>query len=140
VLTRATADAKGSTMLNEYPVGVVLLSTDLAKSKEFYADKLQLTIIDEDESAITYLSGTTRLTVTASTTGSKDEQTKASWQVTNLRAELDDLAANGVKPEDYDTDELKTVDGVADQGKVWVAYILDPDGNALGIEQPKGDA
>ena len=124
-------------MLNAFPVGVVLLSTDLAKSKTFYADKLQLSVIDEDDSAITYGSGQTRLTVTASTTGSKDEQTKASWQVTDLRAELDELATRGVTPEDYDTDELKTVDGIADQGKVWVAYILDPDGNALGIEQPK---
>lgn len=127
-------------MLNEFPVGVVLLSTDLAASRRFYADKLQLTVIDEDESAISYRSGNTRLTVTASTTGSQDEQTKASWQVTDLRAELDELATRDVTPQDYDTDELKTVDGIADQGKVLVAYILDPDGNALGIEQPKSDS
>lgn len=124
-------------MLNLHPVGVVLLSTDLAKSRAFYADKLQLPILSEDESAISYASGPTRLTVTASDTGSKDEQTKASWQVSDLKAELEWLRSRGVEPEDYDTDELKTVDGIADQGTVWSAWILDPDGNALGVEQEK---
>lgn len=124
-------------MLSEHPIGVVLLSKDLGASRAFYADKLQLEVIEENDSAITYGSGQTRLTVTASTTGSKDEQTKASWQVADLRAELDWLATRGVEPEDYDTEDLTTVDGIADRGSVWSAWITDPDGNALGIEQPK---
>jgi catechol-2,3-dioxygenase len=124
-------------MLGQYPIGVVLLSQDLVASRAFYADTLQLAVIEENDSAITYGSGLTRLTVTASDTGSKDEQTKASWQVADLRAELDWLAEQGVQPENYDSDELKTVDGIADQGTVWSAWILDPDGNALGIEQQK---
>lgn len=124
-------------MLNTSPVGVVLLSTDLAKSRAFYADALELPVLDESEEAISYGSGSTRLTVTASDSGSKDEQTKASWRVTDLRAELDYLKTRGIEPENYDTDELKTVDGVADRGEVWSAWITDPDGNALGIEQPK---
>ena len=124
-------------MLNVHPVGVVLLSTDLKKSRAFYADQLQLPVVSEDNFAISYSSGTTRLTVTVSDTGSADEQTKASWQVSDLEAELEWLRSRGVRPEDYDTDELKTVDGIADQGSVWSAWIADPDGNALGIEQGK---
>lgn len=125
-------------MLGTHPVGVVLLSTDLQKSRAFYADALQLTVVEESESAIAYASGgETRITVTSSTTGSADEQTKAAWRVDDLRAELDWLTTRGVEPEDYDTDDLKTVDGIADRGSVWAAWILDPDGNALGIEQPK---
>ena len=88
-------------------------------------------------SAIAYASGATRITVTSSTTGSNDDQTKAAWRVDDLRAELDWLKTRGIAPEDYDTDELKTVDGIADRGSVWAAWILDPDGNALGVEQEK---
>jgi catechol-2,3-dioxygenase len=125
-------------MLSSHPVGVVLLSTDLQKSRAFYADALQLQIIEESDSAIAYASsGDTRITVTSSTTGSNDEQTKAAWRVDDLRAELEWLKSRGVTPEDYDTDELKTVDGIADRGSVWAAWILDPDGNALGVEQEK---
>jgi len=124
-------------MLGTNPVGAVLLSKDLAKSREFYADALQLSILEESDRAIAYASGETRITVTASTTGSKDEQTKAAWRVDDLRAELDWLKTRGIEPENYDSDELKTVDGIADRGSAWAAWILDPDGNALGIEQPK---
>ncbi|PPF87159.1 hypothetical protein C5B96_04510 [Subtercola sp. Z020] len=124
-------------MLSTKPIGVVLLSQNLAKSREFYADTLQLTVLEENDSAITYESGGTRLTVTASDVGSKDEQTKASWQVDDLRAELNWLETRGVAPQEYDSDELKTVDGIADRGTAWSAWILDPDGNALGIEQQK---
>ncbi|WP_411699249.1 VOC family protein [Conyzicola sp.] len=125
-------------MLSSHPVGVVLLSTDLQKSRSFYADALQLEILEESDSAIAYAaSGETRITVTSSTTGSNDEQTKAAWRVDDLRAELAWLKSRGIEPEDYDTDELKTVDGIADRGTVWAAWILDPDGNALGVEQEK---
>jgi len=124
-------------MLGEFPIGAVLLSKDLAKSREFYADKLGLEVVEEDDSAISYASGTSRLTVTASDTGTKDEQTQASWRVRDLRAQLDELATRGVEPENYDTDDITTVDGIADRGTVWSAWIIDPDGNALGIEQPK---
>ena len=124
-------------MLNTYPVGVVLLSRDLPTSRAFYADALQLDVLEESDSAITYLSGGTRITVTTSTIGSKDEQTKAAWQVDDLRAELDWLKTRGIAPEDYDSEELTTIDGVSDRGSFLAAWILDPDGNALGIEQAK---
>ena len=55
----------------------------------------------------------------------------------DLEAELEWLRSRGVRPEDYDTDGRKTVDGIADQSSVWSAWIVDPDGNALGIEQGK---
>lgn len=124
-------------MLSDFPVGVVLLAKDLQKSKQFYADTLGLPILEENDSAVSYACGLTRLTVTASETGTKDEQTQASWRVTDLRAELSWLKAHGVEPENYNTDEIKTVEGIADRGSVWSAWITDPDGNALGIEEPK---
>jgi catechol-2,3-dioxygenase len=124
-------------MLASFPMGVVLLSSDLAASRRFYADALQLQVLEESDSAISYASASTRITVTASDTGSKDEQTKASWRVDDLKAELEWLAGRGITPQDYDSDELKTENGIADRGSVWSSWILDPDGNALGIEQPK---
>jgi catechol-2,3-dioxygenase len=124
-------------MLSEHPIDVILLAKDLTRSKDFYHGALGLEVLDENDTAIVYRSGTAQLKVTASTTGTADEQTQASWRVQDLRAELDWLKNRGVSPEEYDTDEVKTVDGIADQGTAFVAYIMDPDGNALGIEQLK---
>lgn len=124
-------------MLSEHPIDVVLLVKDLEHAREFYGEKLQLAIVDEDESTISFATGATRLKASKSTTGTKDTQTQASWRVDDLEAEVAWLRARGVELEEYDTDEITTVNGIADQGSAWVAWITDPDGNVLGIEQAK---
>ena len=125
-------------MLGEHPMDVVLLATDLESSKEFYAGKLGLEILDENEEAITYkCGGESQLVVTKSTTGTADEQTQAGLRVDDLAAELTELRSRGVAIQEYDMPGLKTVDGVADVGFALIAWIVDPHGNALGITQMK---
>jgi hypothetical protein len=75
--------------------------------------------------------------VTKSTTGTADTQTQASWQVSDVRAEVADLRARGVKVEDYDLPGLQTHDGIADIGFALAAWMIDPGKNALGILQIK---
>ena len=72
-----------------------------------------------------------------STVGTADQQTQAAWQVSDIRAEVAELRARGVKVEDYDTPGLKTEDGIADIGFAWAAWNIDPATNALGILQIK---
>jgi catechol 2,3-dioxygenase-like lactoylglutathione lyase family enzyme len=125
-------------MLGDHPIAPVLLARDLAAAREFYHDKLGLQIVREDENAIVFRCGSgTHLDVTKSTVGSADQQTQAAWQVSDIRAEVAELRARGVKVEDYDTPGLKTEDGIADIGFAWAAWIIDPGTNALGILQIK---
>jgi catechol 2,3-dioxygenase-like lactoylglutathione lyase family enzyme len=75
-------------MLGNHPVTPVLLATDLAAAREFYHGKLGLRIDREDENGIVFRCGSgTRLDVTESTVGTADLQTKAAWQVSDIRAE-----------------------------------------------------
>jgi catechol 2,3-dioxygenase-like lactoylglutathione lyase family enzyme len=125
-------------MLGEHPITPVLLATDLAAAREFYHNKLGLLIVREDENAIVFsCGGGTHLDVTKSAVGTADQQTQAAWQVGDIRAEVAELRARGVKIEDYDTPGLKTVDGIADIGFAWAAWIIDPATNALGILEIK---
>jgi len=125
-------------MLGEHPIAPVLLAKDLAAARKFYHDKLGLQIVREDENAIVFRCGSgTRLDVTKSTVGTADQQTQAAWQVSDIRAEVAELRARGVKVEDYDTPGLKTEDGIADIGFARAAWIIDPGTNALGILQIK---
>ena len=125
-------------MLGDHPIDVVLLATDLESSKQFYAGKLGLEILNESEEAITYkCGGDSQLAVTKSTTGTADEQTQASWRVDDLAAELAELRSRGVAIQEYDMPGLKTVDGVADLGFALMAWIVDPHRNALEIMQLK---
>jgi catechol 2,3-dioxygenase-like lactoylglutathione lyase family enzyme len=125
-------------MLGDHPIDVVLLATDLAESKDFYAGKLGLEILRESEEEIVYkCGGDSQLAVTKSTIGTADEQTQAGWRVDDLATEIAELRSRGVEIQEYDMPGLKTVDGVADLGFALIAWIVDPHRNALGIIQLK---
>jgi catechol 2,3-dioxygenase-like lactoylglutathione lyase family enzyme len=125
-------------MLGTHPIHPVLLATDLAAARDFYHAKLGLEVLNESDAAIVFrCGGGTQLAVTKSTTGTADTQTQASWNVTDVRAEVAELRARGVKVEDYDLPGLQTRDGIADIGFAWAAWIVDPGKNALGILQVK---
>ena len=125
-------------MLGDHPIHPVLLATDLAAARDFYHGKLGLEILSENEAAITFrCGGGTQLSVTKSTTGTADTQTQASWYVSDVRAEVAEVRARGVKVEDYDLPGLQTHDGIADIGFAWAAWVIDPGKNALGILQVK---
>jgi catechol 2,3-dioxygenase-like lactoylglutathione lyase family enzyme len=124
-------------MLGDHPIYPVLLARDLPAAREFYHDKLGLELLRDNDNEIVVRCGGTQLAVTKSTTGTADEQTQAAWYVTDVRAEVAELRSRGVKVEDYDLPGLKTEDGIADIGFAWMAWIIDPGGNALAIVQVK---
>jgi catechol-2,3-dioxygenase len=125
-------------MLAEQPIDVMLLATDLGVAKAFYGDKVGLDVLIESDDFVTFrCGGDSRLVITKSTTGTSEEQTKASWRVGDLAAELAELRARGVEIEEYDGPGLKTVDGIADVGFALSAWFVDPCGNTIGLLQFK---
>lgn len=125
-------------MLNESRVIPILLAPDLEASKRFYVDQLGLTVESETEDSVTFWCGFgTALRLSKSEERTKDSQTQLDFVVDDVRSEVAALRRNGVQFEEYDSDELTTVDGVADQGDAYVAWMTDPGGNVVGLEQPK---
>ena len=125
-------------MLGDHPVFPILLSTDKVATRAFYHDTLGLEVLREDDDRIVFrCGGGTQLVVTWSTTGTSDTQTQMAWRVPDLQAALAELRARGVRIEEYDSPDPKTVDGIADMGHSWAAWIVDPSRNVLGIVQPK---
>jgi catechol 2,3-dioxygenase-like lactoylglutathione lyase family enzyme len=125
-------------MLGDHLVFPIVLSTDMAASRAFYHDTLGLDIVREDDERIMFKCGAgSVLTVSRSTTGTRDTQTQLAWRVPDLRAELADLRARGVPIQEYDAPDPRTVDGIADMGFAWAAWIVDPSHNVLGIIEPK---
>lgn len=127
-------------MLAEQPIDVMLLGTDLAVAKEFYGGKLGLELLLETEDFLTFsCGGDSRLVVTKSTSGTTEEQTKASWRVDDIASEIAELRSRGVDVAEYDSPGLKTVDGVADVGFALAAWFVDPSGNTIGLLQFKDE-
>ena len=128
-------------MLTDHPIDVMLLATDLGVAKEFYGERIGLEVLIETEQFLTFKAGgDSRLVVTASTSGTSEEQTKASWRVDDIAAEVAELRSRGVEVAELDSPNLRTVDGVADAGFALLAWFDDPSGNNIGLLQFKDEA
>jgi catechol-2,3-dioxygenase len=128
-------------MLANHPIDVMLLGSDLGVAKEFYGERIGLEVLLESDDFVTFrCGGDSRLVVTKSTTGTSEEQTKASWRVDDIAAEVSELRSRGVEIREYDEEWLKTVDGVADVGFALAAWFIDPSGNILGLLEFKDQA
>jgi catechol-2,3-dioxygenase len=126
-------------MLANHPIDPMILATDLAVAREFYGDRIGLEVVLESDDFVTFrCGGDTRLVVTRSSTGTSEPQTKASWRVSDVAAEVGELRSRGVEVEEYDEPGLKTIDGIADVGFALAAWFTDPHGNAIGLLQIKG--
>jgi catechol-2,3-dioxygenase len=128
-------------MLANQPVDVMLLMTDLAAAREFYAERIGLEVLIETDEFITLKAGgDSRLVVTRSSTASSEQQTKASWRVDDVVSEVAELRSRGVEIAEYDEPGLKTEDGVADVGFALSAWFTDPSGNTIGLLEFKDKA
>jgi catechol-2,3-dioxygenase len=125
-------------MLAKHPIDVMLTATDLGAARQFYGETVGLEVLIENEDFVTFGGGgDSRLVVTRTSAPSSDQQTKASWRVADVAAEVAELRARGVEIAEYDEPYLKTVDGVADVGFALSAWFVDPGGNSIGLLQFK---
>ena len=114
-------------MLASHPIDPMILATDLATAREFYGDRIGLEVLIESDDFLTFgCGGDSRLVVTRSTTGTSEPQTKASWRVRDLAAEVAELRSRGIEVED-----------ATDAGFALVTWFVDPHGNSIGLLQFK---
>jgi catechol-2,3-dioxygenase len=127
-------------MLADHPIDVMLTAPDLGAVKQFYGDGVGLEVLIESDDFVTFgCGGDSRLVVTRTSSPSSEQQTKASWRVADVAAEVAALGARGVEVAEYDEPGLKTIDGVADVGFALSAWFVDPGGNTIGLLQFKDE-
>jgi catechol-2,3-dioxygenase len=125
-------------MLAAHPIDVMLTAPDLGAARQFYGDRIGLNILIEHDDFVTFAcGGGSRLVVTRTSSPSTEQQTRASWRVSDVAAEVAQLRARGVRVVEYDQPGLKTTDGVADVGFALSAWFVDPGGNTIGLLQFK---
>ena len=123
--------------LSSFKVGAAIPVDDMSKAREFYEGKLGLSNPDEvGDGGVTYEcgGGTTLHVFPSPGNAGKSEATIAGWDVDDVEKTVDELSANGVSFEQYDTDPVKTNEkGIATVDDTAVAWFKDPDGNVLGL-------
>jgi catechol 2,3-dioxygenase-like lactoylglutathione lyase family enzyme len=122
-------------MLSSSPVCPVLPNRNLKAARDFYSKKLGLKLLSGSvkEGYLEYAAGKgTKLTCFESNS-TKSKDTAAEFEVKDLDKEMASLRKKGVKFENYDLPNVKTVNGVATYGNFRVAWFKDPGGNVLGM-------
>ena len=128
-------------MLTDARVMAIVPTTDLARARAFYGETLGLTDLAVSASGAQVFyrcGGGTLLEVYQRPTAGDAQHTLASWEVSDVRAAVDQLRRRGVRFEDYDLTEVKTEDGIATAGDYQEAWFRDPDGNILRIHSHMG--
>ncbi|MCW2856908.1 MAG: Glyoxalase/bleomycin resistance protein/dioxygenase [Marmoricola sp.] len=127
-------------MLNHNRASAVLVSTDLERSKNFYEEKLGLTLSPETiKNHLVFECGDgSTVLIYGRGVGNKADHTQVRFWSADIAKDVAALVANGVEFDEYDTETFKTVDYmVTTAGIGRSAWFKDPDGNTIAIFQPE---
>ena len=115
----------------------MLAASDIERAKAWYRDKLGFEEATEYPGGILgFASGPGTFEVYKTDFAGTAKNTVGAWNVQDLRAEQAALEARGVRFEDYDFGDMKTVDGVmTDPGGGLNAWFTDSEGNILALVQ-----
>jgi catechol 2,3-dioxygenase-like lactoylglutathione lyase family enzyme len=127
-------------MLAKNRISAVLVSTNLDKTREFFENKVGLSLSPETiKNHLIFECGNgTTLLVYGRGAGNKADHTQVRFWSKNVEADVKALADKGVVFEEYDMGTFKTVDHVVTTPGIGKsAWFKDPDGNILALFQPE---
>ncbi|WP_309113232.1 VOC family protein [Saccharothrix sp.] len=127
-------------MLTDTRTATVLPVSDMERATHFYTDQLGLTQsgTSADGSRRFDLGFGNELCLLPTEEGSQSKHTVLSFEVSDISSEIRQLEARGVRFEDYDMPDLKTVDHIADMGGEKAAWFCDSEGNYLCLHEVPG--
>ena len=134
-LTSAGEKPKGGGVLAVADVIAFVGTTDPARARGFYQDRLGLRLISEEPQALVFDAGGTMLRVSTAREVPPARYTVLGWKVRDIGAAIDALVLKGVSFERFPGFNQ-------DERGVWtspdgarVAWFKDPDGNMLSLTQ-----
>jgi catechol 2,3-dioxygenase-like lactoylglutathione lyase family enzyme len=124
-------------MLATYRIHTALPATDLERARRFYAEKLGLKPAQQRPDGLRYdCADGTAFFLFPTSRSNRSGHTQAGIEIPDIEAAVAELKSRGVVLEEYDTPELKTVDGIATEPDgTRAAWFKDSEGNLLGLVQ-----
>jgi catechol 2,3-dioxygenase-like lactoylglutathione lyase family enzyme len=121
-------------MLCEFPTYPTIPAADLSRARQFYEKTLGFDPDQVTPAGVLYRSKSSALFLYPSAFAGTNKATAAGFQVSNLPATVAELQGRGVRFEEYDMPDFKTVNGIAanpDGSKA--AWFKDTEGNIIGL-------
>jgi catechol 2,3-dioxygenase-like lactoylglutathione lyase family enzyme len=122
-------------MLGSCDIVAFVATTDLARSRPFYADVLGLTLVSEDPYACTFDAHGTVLRVNLVDQIALAPYTVLGWTVSDMAEAIASLHTAGVTFVRFDGMEQSDQGVWTAPGGAQVAWFKDPDGNTLSVTQ-----
>jgi len=124
-------------MLTNSMVTTMLPAKDVERASRFYADTLGLHLRETgpDGTRIFDAGRGDAIGLRPMTDAKPSENTALSFEVADIDREVAELERCGVRFQDFDTGDLRTVNHVATMGNEKAAWFTDTEGNVLCIHQ-----
>ncbi len=125
-------------MLSDSKVEANIPASDLARARNFYADKMGLTPTQEfgGEALAYQTAGGTAFNIYRTDYAGQAGHTIAQWHVQDIEAEVHDLKAKGITFEVYDMPGVEWKDDIAEiPGMGKAAWFRDSEGNIMCVDQ-----
>jgi len=125
-------------MLSTRRMYATIPAADLDRARRWYQEKLGISPRAEEPMGVIYdLGGGTGFLLYSTPNAGQAPNTLASFESSDVRADVTALRKRGVVFEEYDMPGLKTVDGIATLGGRDAAWFKDSEGNILAIGQQR---
>lgn len=123
-------------MLNKSQITATIPSTDISKTKDFYTQKVGLSLISEEDGMLILEAEDKSRLLAYERPPAKSEHTLVTFLVDDIEKEVEELTGKGVVFEQYNSDWIKTDErGIAEFEGQKAAWFKDPDQNILGLAQ-----
>jgi catechol 2,3-dioxygenase-like lactoylglutathione lyase family enzyme len=122
-------------MLSKLAFHATIPAIDINRAKKFYSEKLGFVPASETPAGTIYKCKDSWFLLYATQFAGTAQHTLAGWETDHIEKEIAELKTRGVKFEEYDYPNLKTVDSIATIGPNKAAWFKDSEGNILAITQ-----
>ncbi len=123
-------------MISNLTAMATIPAANIERAKKFYSDKLGFKPEEtEPTGVVIYKSGGSSFLLYESQFAGTAKNTAVTFQTDNVERDVRDLRNKGVKFEDYDMGDLKTVNGIASMGDVKSAWFKDTEGNIIALTE-----
>jgi catechol 2,3-dioxygenase-like lactoylglutathione lyase family enzyme len=122
-------------MLCEYHTYPTIPAADMDRARRFYEGTLGFEPAQVTPGGVMYNAKGSVLFVYPSQFAGTNKATACTFDVADLRATVRELKGRGVRFEEYDFPEMKTVDGIASFEEGSSAWFKDTEGNIIALAQ-----